>query len=123
MTKLTLSALAKTWLIDVDGTMVKHNGHLSGEDILLDGVLDFFSKISDDDKIILLTSRNSSYKKTLQKFLKKHKIKYHDIIFDLPVGERILVNDKKDSGLRTAYSVNKTRDKKLKIHYKIDHKL
>ena len=43
--KVVLSSLPKTWLIDIDGTIVKHNGHLNGEDELLSGVLEFFVKI------------------------------------------------------------------------------
>ena len=48
-----LSKLPKTWLIDVDGTLVKHNGYLEGKDELLDGVIDFFEKIPQQDKVIL----------------------------------------------------------------------
>ena len=44
---MDLSTLPKTWIIDVDGTLVKHNGYLiDGEDTILDGVKEFFDKIS-----------------------------------------------------------------------------
>ena len=48
---LTLSPLPKTWLFDVDGTIVKHNGHLHGGDELLEGVKEFFAQISTEDEV------------------------------------------------------------------------
>ena len=44
----------------------------------------------------------------LKVFLKK--IRYDHIIFDLPYGERILVNDIKPGGLQTSIAVNTQRD-------------
>jgi len=116
---LTLSTLPKTWLFDVDGTIVKHNGHLHGGDELLEGVKEFFAKISAQDKIILMTAREKKYEKQLISFLEKSGIRYDQIIFDLPHGERILVNDKKNSELETAYAINKDRDVALKVSFKI----
>lgn len=120
---LTLSSLPKTWLLDVDGTIVKHNGHLHGGDELLDGVKEFFAQIHHKDKIILMTSREKIHEKQLLSFLEKNDIRYDQIIFDLPQGERILVNDKKESGLKTAHAVNKNRDAKLYINFVIDKNL
>ena len=69
---LELSTLAKTWILDVDGTIVKHNGYLKdGYDTILDGVKEFFSKISPEDKIILLTARKNKFLDELKVFLKK----------------------------------------------------
>ena len=123
MTNLTLSSLAKTWLIDIDGTIVKHNGHLNGEDELLDGVIDFFSKITIEDKIIFLTARDKIHEAPLKKFLQNNNIRYDQIIFNLPYGERILINDKKPSGLQTAYAINGARDAALQLDFIIDKKL
>ncbi len=120
---LTLSPLPKTWLFDVDGTIVKHNGHLHGGDELLEGVKDFFTKIPAEDKVILMTARKKIYEKQLSSFLEKSGLKYDQIIFDLPQGERILVNDKKNSGLKTAHAINKDRDAKLEINFVIDKNL
>ncbi len=120
---LTLSPLPKTWLFDVDGTIVKHNGHLHGGDELLEGVKEFFAQISTEDKVILMTAREKKYEKQLLSFLEKSGIRYNQIIFDLPQGERILVNDKKDSGLKTAHAINKDRDYKLEINFVIDKNL
>ncbi len=118
-----LSKLPKTWLIDVDGTLVKHNGYLEGKDELLDGVIDFFEKIPQQDKVILLTARKEECKKDLEDFLAEYNVKYDFIIFNLPSGERILINDDKPSGLKCAYAVCKQRDQKLDFQFQIDKDL
>lgn len=100
----------KTWFIDLDGTLVVHNGYKNGEDILLEGVSDFFRDLPKDDYIVITTSRDSKFKKKTINFLNKNNIKYNKIIFDLPTGERILINDKKPDGTITSYSFNVDRD-------------
>ncbi len=121
---LQLSTLPKTWIIDVDGTIVKHNGYLiDGYDTLLDGVQEFFDNIGDNDKVILLTAREKKYIEALKNFLNKNDIRYDYLIPDMPIGERILINDNKPSGLKCAYSVNKVRDAKLDIKCLIDKTL
>jgi len=118
---LEFSNLSKTWIFDVDGTIVKHKGYLTdGYDTLLDGVKDFFNKIDKNDKIILLTARKKEYIKDLKIFLKNNNIRYDILLSDIPIGERILINDIKPSGLNCAYAVNKVRDAKLDIQYKIN---
>lgn len=123
MQEFVFSPLSKTWLIDIDGTILKHNGYLHNGDEILDGVKEFYSKISQSDKIILLTSRKKEYIQELKKFLETNNFRYDSIISDLPHGERILINDTKDSGLKTAYAINKSRDEALNISFKIDETL
>ena len=42
MNKVTLSTLGHTWILDIDGTIVKHNGYLiDGEDTFLPGAETF----------------------------------------------------------------------------------
>lgn len=121
---LELSPLSKTWIFDVDGTIVKHNGYLlDGHDTILDGVEDFFSNVSPKDKIILLTARKDKYLEDLKIFLANHNIRYDVILTDMPMGERILINDEKPSGLKTAYAINKKRDEILDVTYKINEEL
>ena len=121
---LILSNLPKTWLIDLDGTILKHNGYLiDGKDTLLKGVKEFFASLPSGDSIILLTARKEADLPPLREFLAKEGIKFSQIIGDLPFGERILINDTKPSGLKTAYAINKKRDKALKIEVKIDENL
>lgn len=108
---LRLSCLGHTWLIDLDGTIVKHNGYkIDGEDSLLDWAKEFLDSIPQGDKIIFLTSRDESFKQQTEEFLNFKQIKYDLIIYGLPYGERILLNDRKESGLETAIAVNKDRN-------------
>jgi len=108
---LRLSCLGHTWLIDLDGTIVKHNGYkIDGEDSLLEGAKAFLESIPEGDKIIFLTSREEKYREQTESFLKRYDIRYDAVLFELPFGERILLNDKKESGLETAIAVNKDRN-------------
>lgn len=121
---LEFSPLAKTWVLDVDGTLVKHNGYkIDGCDTLLDGVKEFFETLNPDDKVVLLTARKEEYLPALKDFLAKNNIRYDFLLTDMPMGERILVNDRKPSGLDMAFSVNKNRDEKFEIIYKISEDL
>ena len=112
MEKIILSSLPHTWIFDIDGTLLKHNGYMTEEgDSLLDGVAEFFASIPAEDMIILLTARPSMYREVTEKFFVENNIRYDYIIFDVPVGERILVNDTKPSGLKTAYAIERIRNK------------
>ena len=118
---LELSSLSKTWILDVDGTIVKHNGYkVDGYDTLLDGVEAFFATLPAEDKVILLTARKEEYLPTLKEFLKTKKIRYDYLLTGMPMGERILVNDKKPSGLATAYAINKERDLPFEVTYSVN---
>ena len=95
-------------------TFHKHNGYLEGDDELLPGIIELWSKMSKDDTIIILTAREKKYKDSTIQFLKKNNLRFNHIIFDLPYGERILFNDKKPNGLKTAISINVERNKGFK---------
>ena len=121
MKKIKLSKnMNHTWFIDLDGTILKHNGYINDEkDTLLKGVKKFFNQIPKKDSIIITTSRKSNHLKKTKLFLKKNKIKYNQIIHNLPSGERILMNDiKPKNKLKTSISINLKRDKGLQ-KYKI----
>ena len=120
---IKFSSLGKTWLLDVDGTLVKHNGYLQGKEEFLPGAEEFLRMIPDTDRIILLTSRKTDYKNALAAFLSDHNLRFDEIICDLPPGERILVNDCKPSGLKTAYAINKNRNAPVEIDWDIDYNL
>ena len=108
---LVLSQLGHTWILDLDGTIVKHNGYKTdGVDTFLPGAKEFLNQIPEEDLIIFLTSRTDEYKDITLKFLSDNQVKYHHIIFNAPYGERILVNDDKPSGLHCSVAVNLTRD-------------
>ena len=110
--KLELSQLGHTWIFDIDGTIVKHNGYkIDGYDTLLDGVSDFFnSNIKKNDYVLLVTSRTDEYKEDTINFLIKNNIRFDNIIFNLPYGERIVINDKKPSGLEMSKAINLDRN-------------
>lgn len=122
--KLKLSALGHTWIFDIDGTIVKHNGYkIDGKDTLLDGAKDFLDSIPISDMIIFITSRNDEYKTATIDFLDENKIRYNHIIFNAPYGERIIVNDDKPSGLRCSIAINIKRDSFNIYSYEIDDNL
>jgi hypothetical protein len=107
---ITLSKLGKTWIFDLDGTLVKHNGYKTGKDSLLPGVKDLFESIAEHDFILILTARKKEYREITESFLKENGIRYNGIVFETPAGERILFNDSKPSGLETARKVECVRD-------------
>ena len=119
-----LSALGKTWIFDLDGTVVKHNGYLiDGKDTLLEGVCEFFENIPDTDMIVFITARTNDVKDVTEEFLLKNGIRFNQIIWNAPVGERILINDKKPSGLNTALAINIERDVFIKDIFKVNKEL
>ena len=113
MQEIKLSKLGHTWIFDLDGTLVKHNGYKDGEEALLPGVKEFFDKIPNDDYILILTSREDGFKEITESYLEMEGIRYDRIIFGVPMGERILFNDDKPSGLSCGHAVRLERDKGL----------
>lgn len=102
--------LSHTWFIDLDGTVFEHNSYLNGKDILLPGVKEFWNSIPIDDVVIVTTSRSIAYEKLTTDGLREHELRFNHIIFDLPLGERIVVNDRKPQGLATAVAWNVERN-------------
>jgi len=122
--KLTLSPLGHTWFLDLDGTIVKHNGYMvDGYDMFLDGALEFLNSIPEEDMVVFITSRKDEYREMTEKFLRDNGIRYNHIIFNAPYGERILVNDRKPSGLNTAITVLMERDRFEGIEVEVDGRL
>ena len=120
--KIILSSLPKTWIIDIDGTIAIHNGYKNnGKDTALEASRKFFSKIPDQDYIVLVTSRDKKYQKITESFLIKEGFRFNQILYNLPTGERILINDRKPSGLDTAYAINLERDKGIECIVCIDN--
>jgi hydroxymethylpyrimidine pyrophosphatase-like HAD family hydrolase len=112
MNKKHLSNLQKTWIFDLDGTLVEHNGYKINKEIILSGVKEFFdSHIKEDDYVMITTGRNDEQAAPAIELLKLNNIKIDKIITNLPLGERLLFNDiKPDTNLKTAYSFNLHRD-------------
>ena len=121
---IVLSALQHTWLIDIDGTIAIHNGYLAdGEDTPLENSCAFLHELPKDDFILLLTSRPESMREKTEIFLKKNHIRYDGILFGIPTGERILVNDDKPSGLCMAHAIALARNEGISCSFVIDEKL
>ncbi len=111
LNEITMTSLSKTWIFDIDGTIVKHNGYKTdGVDSLLEGAKEYIDSIPPEDFILFLTSRTDEFKEKTIGFLRENDIRYDDIIFNVPMGERIVVNDRKPSGADMAYAFNNERN-------------
>lgn len=122
--KIIVSPLPKTWVLDLDGTVVKHNGYkLDGHDTFLPGAKKFLANIPPEDMVIFVTSRTEEYRQITKNFLRKNHVRYDHIVFGAPYGERILVNDRKPSGLEMAVAVNPRRDEFMDTTFKVDETL
>lgn len=121
---IILSPLPKTWILDLDGTLVKHNGYkLDGKDTLLPHAQELLANIRSEDLVIIVTSRTEEYRELTLNFLREHNIRYDHIIFNAPYGERIVVNDRKPSGLPMSVALNTTRDVVSDTIFMIDETL
>lgn len=121
--KIVLSPLGHTWIFDLDGTLVRHNGYKESGEELLPGAKELINSIPREDMILILTARKEEFRAQTVDFLAKHGIKYDHIIFEAPYGERIVVNDKKPSGLNMSVAVNLERDDISGLCYQIDRTL
>ena len=109
--KLILSILPKTWIFDLDGTLVKHNGYkLDGKDTMLPGAKEYLNGLPETDYVLILTSREERYREMTLRFLEENGVRYDSILFGMPTGERIIINDRKPSGIDMAVAVNVGRD-------------
>ncbi len=113
MIDLVLSCLPKTWIIDIDGVILEHNGYKQDSERLLPDVKEFWQQLSKDDFIVLLTARTEDMREATLSLLDCYGLHYDVAIFGVPMGERICINDKKPSGLLTAHAVNLLRDEGL----------
>ena len=109
--ELVLSPLGHTWILDLDGTIVKHNGYkIDGKDSFLSGAKEFLSSIPEGDFVVIITSRTEEYRELTLDFLNNNSVRFNHIIFNAPYGERILMNDDKPSGLQCAIAISSNRD-------------
>lgn len=109
----------RVWFLDLDGTIFVHNKYLSLEkdelDELLPGALEFFSRVNNNDKIIIVSSRSDNFKEITIRSLKHYDIRYDYLLFNMPKGPRILINDRKPDGTKTSYALNLTRNSPLNV--------
>lgn len=103
--------LKHLWIIDIDGTILKHNGHLQGGDEMLPGVKELWKAIPKRDVIFLFSARHRKYKESTINFLNANELRFNHVVFEVPIGERIIVNDIKPmENLNTAIAWNVVRD-------------
>ena len=122
--EVNLSPMPKTWILDLDGTIVVHDGpYILGHDKFLPGAKEFLEGLAEDDMIIFLTARGEWEKEHTLRFLKENHVRYDHIIFGAGQGERVLINDNKPDGLVTAVAVNTTRDKFCQTKFQTDYNL
>jgi hypothetical protein len=112
-TRLTVSILPKTWIVDVDGVLLKHNGYLDGTEQLLPGAREFWKNVGEHDLVIIISARSDSLRESTIKLLTEQGMRVDHALFGLPVGERIVVNDNKPSGLQMGHAINLVRDSGL----------
>lgn len=111
--QLRISPLGHSWILDFDGTLVEHNGYKTGDDKFLPGAKEFLQSIPKDDFVLIMTAREKEAKEKTVKFLNDNGIRFNEILFEMPMGERILINDNKPSGLRCAYAITPNRNQGL----------
>lgn len=122
--QIRLSQLGHFWILDFDGTLVVHNGYKTGEDEFLPGAKKFLQSIPKDDFVLIVTAREKEAEGKTVNFLKDNGIRFDKILFEMPMGERILINDTKPSGLKCAYAINPDRNEGLEnLKVVIDPKL
>ena len=120
--QLKISPMPKTWILDLDGTLLLHDGpYIIGKDEFLPGAREFLDSIPQRDMIIFLTARSDYEKPHTMRFLRENNVRYDHIIFNAGEGERIMINDMKPDGLVTAYAVNTERDRFCKTEFVIDN--
>ena len=114
-----LDSYPKTYFIDIDGTIVPN---LTIEDLdeyiqipnyiqdLLPGVKNFFNSLHRNDVVIFTTARENKYKELTERTLNHHRIKYLQLIMDLPSGQRFLINDTMNVFYQKAVAINVLRN-------------
>ena len=119
--QLRVSPMPKTWILDLDRTLVVHDGpFIMGKDEFLPGAKEFLESIPKRDMIIFLTARCDYEKAHTMRFLKENNVRYDHIIFNAGEGERIMINDMKPDGLVTAYAINTKRDRFCRTEFVTD---
>ena len=105
-----------TYLIDIDGVLLRHRGNLSEQ------MSDYTERLAhtvflineiekNGGKIILTTGRKESMRAFTENQLSNHKIFYDQLVMGFNRGARILINDLKPSQtMRTAFAFSPERN-------------
>lgn len=95
--------LPKAIFCDIDGTIFRHRGNIADmiayDAITLPGAQEKFCEwFSKGYKIILTTGRPETSRDRTEQQLRDCKIPYHQLIMDVPIGVRVVINDRKSKG-------------------------
>jgi histidinol phosphatase-like enzyme len=107
----------KTLFIDIDGTLLYHNGEANMQTKysprLLPGVTEKLAEWEEKGyRVILLTGRKESEREETIKQLSQVGIQYDKLIMGLSRGDRVIINDTKpDSDEPTAVAICVKRNK------------
>lgn len=106
----------KTIFCDIDGTLVKHNKpHVcANENTELELLPNVLEKLTEWDSkgyhIILVTGRKEGMREVTESQLKKLGIFYDKLIMGVGGGVRIIINDNKPDGTKTAEAITLERN-------------
>jgi len=109
----------KTLFIDIDGTLLFHHGVANQQTkfptIVLPGVVDKFAEWDIKGyRIILVTGRKESERKSTEKQLDDVGIQYDTLLMGISRGDRVIINDTKPGSLDpTAVAICVERNKGL----------
>ncbi len=107
----------KAIFIDLDGVLVKNSGEYSspkwGETECIIENVNYINSLYNTGKckIIITTSRKEKYRGPTLLQLNNNKIRFHDIMFDLPHCQRLIINDYAESNpYPSCQAINIKRD-------------
>lgn len=111
---------AGTIFLDIDGTLLKHQGSLTNlmkvEPEVLPNVIEKLNEWEGRGfNIVLTTGRKESQRKLTEFQLEQAGIFYDQLIMGIGGGPRYLINDKQPDGGATAYAINLDRNKGLGV--------
>ena len=119
MTEDTRRNDRKTIFCDIDGTIFKHrysslHDIMTCNPVLLPGVIKkFIEWRSKDYYIVLTTARPEGCRRTTEEHLAIYGLFYDQLVMGLPVGPRVVINDKKPNGMVTSYAISLERNEGL----------
>ena len=112
--------MKKTLFIDIDGTLVKHQGNLSkmitNEMEVLPSTIEKLNEWNEAGHcIILTTGRKETLRKITEEGLLKNGIFYDQLVMGLTRGERVVINDiKPGNDMKVASAIQINRNDGLK---------
>lgn len=97
----------------------KNDNYNKNEVLIMDNVNFLKNLIKENNiKIVLTTARSKKKCKQVLRLLKHQGLNFNKCVYDLGVGQRLVINDKKSTGLKSAFSLNTERNKSFSDLYK-----